>query len=107
MGKLKELKYTLVEHSGWSTPGFERAVEEAAITTTAELARVQKAGGVVYDSYTAAADAEDATNYPPGTEGIYPRAVGRFVNVLIGERRLFVPETAGPRTGNRIGNPIA
>jgi hypothetical protein len=65
MARLKSTRYTLVQHSAWvarQDPRFERQVEEAGITTEAELGRVQNLGGLVFDSYMEADDAVDEVN---------------------------------------------
>lgn len=88
------MKYTLVQHSAASlgTPGFRAAVENAAIATAAQEAKIRKAGGLVFDTYEASSDAEYAENYPPGVEGMYPRVRGRFAKV--GPLRVYIPAKA-------------
>lgn len=81
--------YTLVQHSGGA--GFERAVEEVAVSTVSEQACIQRAGGVLLRTYQEASDAAEAANYPPGVEGIIPQARGAFSNRLVKGLRLYVP----------------
>ena len=95
MAKSITTKYTLVQHSGWTegrNAAFKQAVEEASVTL-GEALKVEKAGGVVYDTYTEAYDAAYATNYPPEVKGLHPRAKGRFhPKIVIDYAPLFIPE---------------
>jgi len=90
MAKLKEGKWALVRHSGYTKPGFAHAVEEAALGTDAEVKKVKAAGGAVYDTYLEASDAAERENYPPGVEGFYPEARGVFRALSIGGRAIYV-----------------
>ena len=87
--------YTLVQHSasGYAgDPGFARAVEERGITNRADLARVEKAGGLILESYMEAADLVMSESYPDGYEGIYPRVRGTFARTKLDGLRVYVPE---------------
>lgn len=90
MARLKELKYTLINHSG-----LPFAVELAAVNTTGQLQRVNDAGGVIFDTYSEASDAEEQYNYPPQVTGLHPNCtlVGRFSNKRIQGGAIFVPNT--------------
>lgn len=90
------MKYTLVRHSGYpvgGNPQFEYATEEEAVGAS-ELAAVNRAGGVIYNSYVEAHNASFNANYPPEIEGLIPRCKGTFVKV--GRFDLFVPDGAAP-----------
>ncbi|GHB51999.1 hypothetical protein GCM10010331_44440 [Streptomyces xanthochromogenes] len=89
-----QTKYTLVQHSGGGT-GFEKAVEEVAVTLKADQARVERVGGVLFDTYGAASDAAMEENYPPGTEGIVPQAKGTFADARLNGLRIYVPAAPG------------
>jgi hypothetical protein len=85
--------WTLVRHSGFMKPGFERAVEEAAVTRKGDVEKIRKAGGLLFEDYTEASTREYSENYPPEVEGFYPHVRGRFTNLKIGGRALYVPES--------------
>lgn len=88
--KLLKQPWTLVRHSGHTKIGFERAVEEAAVTRAGDVEKIREAGGFVFDSYQDAAEAAMFENYPPEVTGLYPRARGEFRQMQIGGRRLYV-----------------
>lgn len=89
------MKYTLVQHSGSHKPGFTHAVEEAAIDNARQEAKITLAGGLVFESYDAAAKACETENYPPEVSGLYPRARGGFAAMELGGRKLYIPRRAG------------
>jgi hypothetical protein len=101
MTKLKEEKYTLVQHSAYGyqeKPGWEQAVETRRITTDAELKRVQAAGGFVFDSYNEADEQEYKSNYPDGAEIpgkefrlTYPEVKGTFSDNELDGLRIYIP----------------
>jgi len=95
MPKLKTDQYALVQHSAAGYKGdstFAHAVEERRLNTAAELATVQKAGGLVFDSYVAASDAAEAENYPADTIGLVPVAPGTFSFHKIDGLRIYIPK---------------
>lgn len=90
-------KYTLVRHSAWTVkrdPCFEHAVELASLDYQRQIDAVKRAGGVLFDSYQAAADAEYRANYPEdaGDMGIIPHVRGTFARAALSGRRVYVPE---------------
>jgi hypothetical protein len=92
MPKLKIAQYTLVQHSGFRhDPGFATGVEEAVVTTEAEMATVRKAGGTLYATYREASEAEFKENYPAGYKGLYPKVKGSFSTQLLDGRKLYIP----------------
>lgn len=94
MAKLKSDKYTLVQHSGAGyagKPGFEHAVEERHLTTDAQVAHIQKIGGFIFDSYTAAADQAELENYPDVSTSFLPRARGTFSKYMVDGLRVYIP----------------
>jgi hypothetical protein len=96
MTRLKEEKWTLVQHSAYGyqeKPGWEKAVETRQITTEAELKRVQAAGGMVFDSYNEADDQEYKSNYPQGAGDtlMYPAVLGTFSSTMIDGLRIYIP----------------
>ena len=95
MGRNKESKYTLVQHSGYGyggKPEFMAAVETRQISGK-EIDRVKKVGGVVFDAFHEADEAENRENYPPGVKGIIPRVRGRFHPTAAVDRlKIYLPD---------------
>jgi hypothetical protein len=88
------MKYTAVMHSAGAyagDPQFTSALEEAAVSTHAEMRKVKKAGGVLFDTYTEAADFCETENYPPGIEGLIPHVPGTFGKLTLEGRRVYLP----------------
>jgi hypothetical protein len=84
-------KYTLIQHSGsyagnWE---FDHAVEERSIVG-AEATAILKAGGLVFDTYNDATEAQERYNYPSDVTGLIPHAKGRFTDVA--GFRIFIPD---------------
>jgi hypothetical protein len=85
--------WTLVQHSGYGyggDPGFARGLEIRQVETRAERARVEKAGGVIFDTYVEASKAEDEWPYVDNG-GLYPHAQGTFSDKTIDGLRIYVP----------------
>ncbi len=89
MPKAKTISYyTLVRHSAWcrkEDEQFQQAVEEYHITTKKELMLVAEYGGLIFNIYREASQAEDKINYPEGYSGMIPRAHGIFLDGNIGK----------------------
>jgi hypothetical protein len=86
--------WTLVQHSAYGYAGdttFKRGVEMQGIDTKAALLRVQKAGGMVFDSYDAASEAEYNENYPDNVKGIVPKASGSFSSHKVNGLAIYIP----------------
>jgi len=87
------MRYTVVQHSA-SLKGngqFERGLETRAVDTRAKVQRVQRAGGVIFDSYMQAEDFAYAEQYPPGYYGLVPEAQGEFAKSVVDGLRIYVP----------------
>lgn len=84
--------YTLVQHSGVTTghAEFAQAVELRSITTQ-QVDKVKAAGGLVFDDYGSADEAEYATNYPPEVTGMIPHARGGFSQTKISGSPVYIP----------------
>jgi hypothetical protein len=97
-------KYTLVQHSAWTVkrdPCFESAVELASLEYQRQIDAVNRAGGLLFDSYKEASDAEYRENYPDADEqGLIPGVRGTFATYALQGRRVYVPPvpSAPPRT---------
>lgn len=88
------LKYTMVQHSGYGyakKPGFEHGVEVRMITTVAEVRKVEKAGGILFDSGAEAYAFEESASFPEGHEGLYPKAAGTFSSEKIDGLAIYIP----------------
>jgi len=86
--------FTLVQHSGFGfagNPQFQHAVEEACLSSTREVERVRRAGGVILGDYFEASQRAELENYPPWVKGFIPHAAGTFAKVKIGGLRVYLP----------------
>jgi hypothetical protein len=87
-------KWTVVQHSGFGYSGdpvFESGLEERRVGTKAEQARVERAGGVLFDDYSQAEDFAMEAMYPADTVGLAPSARGSFSEKTIDGLRIYVP----------------
>ena len=86
-------RYTAVMHSAgvMGDSRFAEAVEECAVTTGSQVHHVLAAGGILFDSYTAASDFCEWENYPPGVEGLIPHAPGTFSRRGIMGASIYMP----------------
>lgn len=88
-------KWTLVQHSGYGFGGdtqFIRAVEIASIETKKEIDTIEKLGGLIFDSYIDADEAEYAENYPdPNDQSIIPNCRGTFARAKISGLKIYIP----------------
>ena len=103
---MKTHKFTLVQHSAWTAkrdPQFRFAVEERSLNTLAEVALVEKVGGLIFDNYIAASDAAEDENYPPEVEGMIPRVRGDFKGNLKGEA-IYIPRKEKNDTASTTGD---
>ena len=95
-----DAKYTLVRHSAFAfggDPTFEYAVELQTVYKKADVKRIEKANGFVFDSYKVASDAEESENYPPAVDGMIPHVEGRFSKLKVDSSEIYVPPA---RTNN-------
>lgn len=100
MAPMASPKYTLVQHSAAVRAGdetFSLSVELRSIFGK-QILDVAKAGGLIFNSYAEAAEAEEEENYPPGVEGMVPRVVGSFSEVMVDRMPVYVPGAASAET---------
>jgi hypothetical protein len=86
-------QYTVVQHSGYGYGGdelFEAGLESRELHAASEIARVRKAGGMLFPSYLEAEDFAEKAMYPEGS-GIVPAAKGTFAEAKIDGLRIYVP----------------
>lgn len=85
--------YTLVRHSAYYTGHneFANAVETLGVTSKREAALVERAGGVLVESYLAAEDLADKVNHPPGGDWLIPAARGEFSDVFLHGLAIYIP----------------
>lgn len=89
-------RWAIVQHSGYGygeNPQFRRGLELRQVTTAQER-RVREVGGVVFDGYPEADDYALAEMFPPGYDGLTPRAPGSFARRRVDGLRVYVPEPA-------------
>lgn len=87
-------KHTIVQHSAYGyggDPTFARGLETRQLDTKAEIAKVEKAGGLVFDDYCEAEDFAMDAMYPPEATGFTPMAKGTFATVKIDGLAVYVP----------------
>ncbi len=87
-------KRTVVQHSGFGYNGdpiFSQGLETRQITTVAEARKVEKAGGILFDSYEEAERFADKAMYPADNRGMVPTARGTFSAVEIDGLALYIP----------------
>lgn len=97
------MKYTLVQHSaaGYKRdPGFARGLESRTVSTPAQLERVERAGGMLFDDYSAAEDKAMELMYPTDYPGITPAAPGTFSTLQVDGLRIYVPSS-------NMGRPVS
>jgi hypothetical protein len=84
--------YTLVQHSGVITghAEFTNAVELRSITDR-HVEKIKAAGGLIFEDYTSASEAEEAENYPPEVTGLIPHVRGSFAKTQVGGSPVYVP----------------
>jgi len=94
---MKDFGWTLVQHSGYGyagKPGFMQALEVRSLSSRAERNRVERVGGVVFEDYGEARDAEETLNYPHPFKtpaDIYPRFQGTFSEKMVDGLRIAIP----------------
>lgn len=91
---MAEKKYTVVQHSaaGYNgDPTFSRGLEPRALSTAAEVKRVEKAGGIVFPDYVDADNAADRFMYPDKTTDMIPNVAGTFSDVTVDGLKVYVP----------------
>jgi len=89
--------YTLVQHSGFVVSGkmdFKHAVELRSLCETSVEA-VREAGGLIFETYSAASSAEFNENYPPDVHGMIPRVSGSFSQSKVQGQRIYIPTNLG------------
>ena len=95
MGNKPYEKWTLVQHSGYGRGGkyeFKKAVEVCHVGTAAKARRIEAEGGVIYDDYRTASEAEYAENYPETNPNfLIPRVEGSFSKKKHDGLRIYVP----------------
>lgn len=95
--------YAPVQHSGYgygNDPDFAHGLETRTVSTAAQQDAVRRAGGVLFDSYVASERYCDEEMYPPGVEGLIPRAPGTFSDTKIDTLRVYVPVTPPDGAGS-------
>jgi hypothetical protein len=94
--RLRVDRWTLVQHSAFGyqkKPGWDKGVEMCQIMFERELLDVTNEGGMIFESYEDADDAEMKENYPEGTGKsiMYPCVNGTFSDKMIDGLRIYIP----------------
>jgi hypothetical protein len=92
-------KWTIVQHSAFGykqDPQFERAVETRQIANSAEMIRVNRAHGCVFNSYLEAEEFAEKANYPDDNKSIIPSVKGKFSVWKIDGLCLYIPVREAP-----------
>lgn len=88
MADSKPQYVTLVQHSGYGyagKPSFRRGIEICYVHKAAELKRIQRVGGFLFEQGAIKAeDFEDTVGYPPGVKSMAPQCRGTFSTSKIG-----------------------
>jgi hypothetical protein len=101
--KPRRRAWTIVQHSAYGYSGkrqFARGLEIRRLgghgePPSVELARVNRAGGVVLTSYAAAVEFGEAEAYPAGCGDLIPQARGHFSDKTVDGLRIYVPPATG------------
>ena len=86
--------WTVVQHSAFAAKGdytFRKGLESAHIRTKADRTKVEKAGGLLFETYGAAEDFAESAMFPQGYMGMVPKAQGTFAGQDIDGRAIYVP----------------
>jgi hypothetical protein len=89
-----ERGYTVVRHSGYGyghSTDFMRGLETRGVATAAEAEQIRRAGGIIFATYAEAVRYEETAPYPPGHEGLIPRAPGTFSTVMVDGLAVYLP----------------
>lgn len=87
-------KWAIVQHSAVAAKGdmtFERALETRMVSKDADARKVEKAGGILFDSYADAEDFTEVAMYPPGNDGLIPNVLGKFSDETLDGMRIYIP----------------
>ncbi|GAC1527423.1 MAG: hypothetical protein NVS3B1_17710 [Marmoricola sp.] len=87
------MQYAIVQHSGYGYKGNRQFIGglESRSVSAVEARRVEKAGGLVFESYGAAEDFAEQAMYPEGYGGLIPNAKGSFSRVAIDGLAVYIP----------------
>ena len=85
--------HTVVQHSGYGysrKPEFERGLESRSVTKT-QAKKIEKIGGVLFETYQAAEAWAEKAMYTDDNEGLTPNAPGEFATMVVDGLRVYVP----------------
>lgn len=85
--------HTVVQHSGFGYAGdttFRRGLESRTVTP-AQARKVEKAGGILFETYVEAEDFAEKAMFPPGAFTMIPEARGTFSTVQVDGLAVYVP----------------
>lgn len=88
------MKYAIVQHSAFGYKGdrtFEQGLEQRVVTTKKEADAIEKAGGILFDTYGEADDFCDMVMYPEDDAGLTPSAKGTFADLKVDGLAVYIP----------------
>lgn len=86
------MKYTVVQHSGYgygNKEEWEHGLETRFVEKKSEIARIERAGGLLFDSYSEAEKFAEEAMWIDDT--MEPKAQGTFSNLKIDDLAIYVP----------------
>lgn len=87
-------KYTVVQHSAYGykrDPQFQKGLESRALLNASFIRTVERAGGLIFDSYEEAERFAEKAQYPDDYRGLTPNAQGTFADQHIDGLKIYVP----------------
>lgn len=95
-----QLSWTVVQHSGYGyghKPGFKRGLVPMSVEDKTSRTSVEQAGGLLFETYTAADKYSETEMYPEGYKGLYPIAPGRFSHRKAHGLKIYIPKGEDPQ----------
>ncbi|WP_188187537.1 hypothetical protein [Nonomuraea sp. SYSU D8015] len=86
--------WTLVQHSayGWDRKeGFRHMVETRSVLDRVQQREIERLGGLLFESYTDADEAEYRENYPEGADLLAGKVRGTFAEYNLDGLKLYIP----------------
>lgn len=100
---MEPAQYTLVQHSGYVVGGKRQlltGLEECGVCTEEQRKRVERAGGLLFDSIEEATAFAYEEMYPENYPGLIPLAPGRFSHHTIRGLPLYIPNKQPKEASN-------
>lgn len=92
-------RWTVVQHSGYGyglNPQFRAGLEVRQVSTRTIARAIEKLGGVLFDSWSAADDFAEMEMYSTVEgNGLIPAAPGKFASLKVDELAVYIPAKVG------------